>query len=261
VCIDNSPYLCSGGNKRKLSTAIALMGDPPIVFLDEPTTGMDPVARRMLWQALSKVRDSGKTLILTSHSMEECEALCTRMAIMVNGKYKCLGSTQHLKNKFGAGYTLIARVSYPPDGGMPDIKAVENFVDENFPGSHLKDKHQNLVQYHIDKGELTWATVFKKLEENKEQLCIEDYSVSQTTLEQVFINFARAQVPPDDDKPSLGRRIKQTCCICCIPEYVVATHVPIKSYRNLDSTIHASPTGPPTVNDTEENMVNGKAST
>ena len=80
------------------------------------------------------------------YSMEECEALCTRMAIMVNGKYKCLGSTQHLKNKFGAGYTLIARVSYPADGGMPDIKAVENFVEENFPGSHLKDKHQNLVQ-------------------------------------------------------------------------------------------------------------------
>ena len=63
-------YICllfSGGNKRKLSTAIALMGDPPIVFLDEPTTGMDPVARRMLWGALTKVRDSGKTLILTSH--------------------------------------------------------------------------------------------------------------------------------------------------------------------------------------------------
>ena len=65
---------------------------------------------------------------------------------MVNGKYKCLGSTQHLKNKFGAGYTLIARVSYPADGGMPDIKAVENFVEENFPDSHLKDKHLNLVQ-------------------------------------------------------------------------------------------------------------------
>ena len=94
-------------------------------------------------------------------------------------------------------------------------------------------------QYHIDKGDLTWATVFKKLEENKEQLCIEDYSVSQTTLEQVFINFARAQVPPDDEKPSLGRRIKQTCCICCVPEYVVANNVPIKgpgSHRNGEAT-------------------------
>lgn len=57
----------SGGNKRKLSTAIALVGNPPIVFLDEPTTGMDPVARRYLWDVLTNVRDSGRTLVLTSH--------------------------------------------------------------------------------------------------------------------------------------------------------------------------------------------------
>ena len=116
-------------------------------------------------------------------------------------------------------------------------------------------------QYHIDKGDLTWATVFKKLEENKEQLCIEDYSVSQTTLEQVFINFARAQVPPDDEKPSLGRRIKQTCCICCVPEYVVANNVPIKGpgyHRNGEATAYAG-NGHINPEDPELNMVNGKA--
>ena len=59
----------SGGNKRKLSTAIALIGDPPIIFLDEPTTGMDPMARRLLWDTLTKVRQAGKTLILTSHRL------------------------------------------------------------------------------------------------------------------------------------------------------------------------------------------------
>ena len=57
----------SGGNKRKLSTALALIGDPPIIFLDEPTTGMDPVARRRTWDVLSRVRASGQTLVLTSH--------------------------------------------------------------------------------------------------------------------------------------------------------------------------------------------------
>ena len=66
-------YICfsslSGGNKRKLSTAIALVGDPPIVFLDEPTTGMDPVARRQLWNTLVGVRESGQTIILTSHRL------------------------------------------------------------------------------------------------------------------------------------------------------------------------------------------------
>uniref|UniRef100_A0A3B3WR13 P-type phospholipid transporter n=1 Tax=Poecilia mexicana TaxID=48701 RepID=A0A3B3WR13_9TELE len=88
----------SGGNKRKLSTAMALIGCPPVVFLDEPTTGMDPKARRFLWDCILSVIKEGRSVILTSHSMEECEALCTRMAIMVNGRFKCLGSIQHLKN-------------------------------------------------------------------------------------------------------------------------------------------------------------------
>ena len=96
-------YAYSGGNKRKLSASVALIGDPSIVFLDEPTTGMDPKARRHFWNAIAQFRDHGKPIILTSHSMEECEALCTRLAIMVNGRFKCLGSIQHLKSKFGAG--------------------------------------------------------------------------------------------------------------------------------------------------------------
>ena len=61
------PLFFSGGNKRKLSTAISLVGDPPVVFLDEPTTGMDPVARRLLWDALSRVRDDGRCIVITSH--------------------------------------------------------------------------------------------------------------------------------------------------------------------------------------------------
>ncbi|KAK3749276.1 hypothetical protein QZH41_016042, partial [Actinostola sp. cb2023] len=100
----------SGGNKRKLSTAIALVGDPPIVFLDEPTSGMDPVARRFLWDSLSHVMKGGRSIVLTSHSMEECEALCTRLAIMVNGQFKCVGSPQHLKSRFGSGYTMMIKV-------------------------------------------------------------------------------------------------------------------------------------------------------
>ncbi|XP_074834153.1 phospholipid-transporting ATPase ABCA7 isoform X2 [Carettochelys insculpta] len=89
----------SGGNKRKLSTAIALLGAPPVIFLDEPTTGMDPRARRFLWNCILSVIKEGRSVVLTSHSMEECEALCTRMAIMVNGRFRCLGSVQHLKNR------------------------------------------------------------------------------------------------------------------------------------------------------------------
>ena len=73
----------SGGNKRKLSTAVSLVGDPPIIFLDEPTTGMDPGARRFLWDVMTNVMHSGRSIVLTTHSMEECEALCTRLGIMV----------------------------------------------------------------------------------------------------------------------------------------------------------------------------------
>jgi ATP-binding cassette subfamily A (ABC1) protein 3 len=101
--LDKQVKAYSGGNKRKLSTAVALLGNPVIIYLDEPTTGMDPGAKRNLWDVMCNVRDSGKTIVLTSHSMEECEALCTRLAIMVNGEFKCLGSTQHLKNKFAQG--------------------------------------------------------------------------------------------------------------------------------------------------------------
>lgn len=84
----------SGGNKRKLSVAIAIVGNPPIILLDEPSAGMDPEARRFMWQVVAKIA-SQKTsaVILTSHLMEEAEALSTKMGIMVKGgKFQCFGS-------------------------------------------------------------------------------------------------------------------------------------------------------------------------
>lgn len=104
--LDKQVYEYSGGNKRKLSTALALLGSPALIYLDEPTTGMDPGAKRHLWGVLSKYQLGGKSIILTSHSMEECEALCTRLGIMVNGEFQCLGSAQHLKTKFSKGFTI-----------------------------------------------------------------------------------------------------------------------------------------------------------
>ncbi|XP_022089306.1 ATP-binding cassette sub-family A member 3-like [Acanthaster planci] len=188
---DKQTKTYSGGNKRKLSTTIALIGDPPIVFLDEPSTGMDPVTKRLLWKALCQVRNEGRCIVLTSHSMEECEALCTRLAIMVNGQIKCLGSTQHLKSRFGEGFTVLAKVS--SRDGIPDMMPLKQFIETQFPGSRLKDEHQSMVHYHITNTQLTWAQVFGTMERAKPRYDIEDYSVSQTTLEQVFINFARMQ--------------------------------------------------------------------
>ena len=88
----------SGGNKRKLSVAIALIGDPTVVFLDEPSSGMDPETRKKLWKVLGNIKKRDSAVILTTHSMEEAEALCDRMAIMVNGRFKCIGTPNHLRN-------------------------------------------------------------------------------------------------------------------------------------------------------------------
>ena len=98
----------SGGNKRKLSVAIAMIGEPSIVFLDEPSTGMDPVARRFMWEIISDIVTKREkcSLILTTHSMEECEALCTRIGIMVGGVLRCLGSSQRLRTKYGHGFQI-----------------------------------------------------------------------------------------------------------------------------------------------------------
>uniref|UniRef100_A0A8C3B649 P-type phospholipid transporter n=1 Tax=Cyclopterus lumpus TaxID=8103 RepID=A0A8C3B649_CYCLU len=191
--VDKSAGSYSGGNMRKLSTAIALIGGPPVVFLDEPTTGMDPKARRALWNAILSIIKEGRSVVLTSHSMEECEALCTRMAIMVNGRFRCLGSVQHLKNRFGDGYTIILRVAGPD----PDLRPVMEFIERELPGSTLKEKHRNMLQYQLPTSLTSLARIFSLLSENKEALSIEDYSVSQTTLDQVFVNFAKDQSDED----------------------------------------------------------------
>ena len=93
----NTTILPSKGNKRKLNVALALIGRPQVMLLDEPTTGVDPAARRKIWETINNIRKSGTSIILTSHSMEECEALCDRLAIMVRGSFQCLGGPQHIK--------------------------------------------------------------------------------------------------------------------------------------------------------------------
>ena len=102
----------SGGNKRKLCVACSLIGDPVLIFLDEPSTGMDPKARRFMWQVITRIAAEQKiaSIILTSHAMEEVEALCGKVGIMVGGALQCLGSIQHLKSKFGRGFQCEVRV-------------------------------------------------------------------------------------------------------------------------------------------------------
>ena len=102
----------SGGNKRKLAVAISFLCSPPIVLLDEPSTGMDPEARRFMWSVIHKISTKGKkaSVIMTTHSMEEAETLCKRMAIMVKGEFVCLGKANEIKEKYGYGFEIEVRI-------------------------------------------------------------------------------------------------------------------------------------------------------
>uniref|UniRef100_A0AAA9SRL6 ABC transporter domain-containing protein n=1 Tax=Bos taurus TaxID=9913 RepID=A0AAA9SRL6_BOVIN len=168
----------SGGNRRKLSAGIALLGEPVVIFLDEPSTGMDPVARRLLWGTVARARKSGKAIVITSHSMEECEALCTRLAIMVQGQFKCLGSPQHLKSKFGSGYSLRAKIR--SDGQQEALEEFKAFVGLTFPGMCCRGRR-----------------VFGIMEQAKTMYMLEDYSVNQISLEDIFLSFSCPDRAPD----------------------------------------------------------------
>ncbi|VDM62451.1 unnamed protein product [Angiostrongylus costaricensis] len=188
----------SGGNKRRLSLGIALIGLPPVLLLDEPTTGVDPRARRIIWNIFSKVRSLGTALVLTSHSMDECEALCTELAIMVDGKFKCYGSCQHIKSRFGAGFTLLIRLR-----NCEGVDRIKSEILKKFPGAVLKEHHLLQLAYELPKRKgTTWSGLFDRLEELLRDFDFEDYSLSQTTLEQVFLGFSRNATQPEHNSYS-----------------------------------------------------------
>ncbi|KAJ1524618.1 hypothetical protein ONE63_011102 [Megalurothrips usitatus] len=183
---DKQAKALSGGNKRKLSAAIALVGDPLLLYMDEPTTSMDPCARRFVWQRVRRVVAAGRSVLLTSHSMEECEALCSRLTIMVNGRLTCLGSPQHLKHRYGSGYIAIIRCP------VARVEEAKSLLLQRLPGGVIVESHLNQVKMQFP-PELPLVRIFRSLDETRINGFVSDYSVSQTTLEDVFMRFARAQ--------------------------------------------------------------------
>jgi ABC-type multidrug transport system ATPase subunit len=181
----------SGGNKRKLSTAIALAGNPACIYLDEPTSGMDAKVRRLLWKDISNLIKDERIVILTSHNMDECEALCTRLVIMVNGKFKCLGSPQHLKNKFGTGYKVSLRLDEHNDQNR---KKLQEFMKANFPAQlSTSCINKYLFEFTIPFKDTKLSSLFKLIEENRYVFGLKDYSITQSTLDSIFVNFACEQ--------------------------------------------------------------------
>ncbi|GLD52651.1 ATP-binding cassette sub-family A member 12-like protein, partial [Lates japonicus] len=119
--------------------------------------------------------------------MEECEALCSRLAIMVKGQFRCLGSLQHIKN---SGFTVKM---YLADASC-DAEAITGFMQRRFPSTYLKDQHSAMVEYHVPVAPGGVADIFNQLESHKNALQIKHFSVSQTTLDEVFINFAMGKI-------------------------------------------------------------------
>jgi ABC-type multidrug transport system ATPase subunit len=184
----------SGGQKRKLSVAIAVCGGSKFVVLDEPTAGMDPLARRELWDLLASLR-IGRTMLLTTHYMDEADILGDRVAIMSLGTLECVGSPHFLKQRYGSGYKLIfnpiikgnTEVFLSPE----EVSNLTKFVVDGIPGATEAKKEANLdnqLIYILPFSMLKkFGDFFTKLEENMSTLKVSGFGISLPTLEDVFL--------------------------------------------------------------------------
>ena len=188
---DKTSASYSGGYKRKLSLGVALIGSPEVILIDESSSGLDPFARRKIWDLIAKAAES-RLVVLTTHSMEEAEALCTRVTIMVGGEMKCIGSVQHLKSKYLGGYTLDVQLDNRAIASIVEsVKA--HIMEVALPCAVLVEEHGFFLRFSIPSGTSDLGNIFSTMEsmKNDGSMLVREYSVSQSTLEQVFINLAK----------------------------------------------------------------------
>ncbi len=229
-------FALSGGNKRKLSLAIALMGNPSVLLLDEPSSGMDVCAKRVMWKTLASVVP-GRSLVLTTHSMEEADALADRAGIM-GKKMLALGTSEGLRRKHGDRYHVHLIMKTAPHTSDDDMAMVKQWIATNLEGAVVEDKtfhgqlrfsvpaSRSVPQEPKSAGTSTdiiqsaddrdangsgIGALFTMLEAHKEELGFEYYSVSQTTLDQVFLtivgkhNIEEENYGPQPQKKSLWK--------------------------------------------------------
>jgi len=169
----------SGGMKRRVSIGIALVGNPKLVFLDEPTTGLDPASRRHLWTILERARH-GRALILTTHSMDEAEVLSNRIGIMAFGAMRCIGTPQHLKSSIGSMYHL--KINYNPENKV----AADDYAMTVFPFSRLVRTYRSSSEYYIKQSDIQISTTFARMESETHTNGITDWGLNQVGLDEVF---------------------------------------------------------------------------
>ena len=182
--------------KRRLSLAIALIGDPKVVILDEPTTGMDPVTRRSVWNMILKAKQ-GRIILLTTHSMEEADVLSDRICIMSKGRIQALGSSLHLKQQFGTGYKLT--VFFNADDSTSS-KFILNTVSSRIQDCVVANTIPGILEFQVPRqsiGEM--SLLLQELKDGGTVNGVKDISVSLTTLEEVFLNLSKAELESEDE--------------------------------------------------------------
>ncbi|XP_033897219.1 cholesterol transporter ABCA5 isoform X1 [Acipenser ruthenus] len=195
----------SAGIKRKLCFALSMLGNPQIVLLDEPSTGMDPKAKQRMWRAIrAAFKNRQRGAILTTHYMEEAEAVCDRVAIMVSGQLRCIGSIQHLKGKYGRGYSLEVKLREEMTG-LREVALLHKEILRIFPHAVRQESFATLMVYKIPMEDVkSLSESFSQLEKAKDSFHFEEYSFSQSTLEQVFMEFAKEQENDEEEIGSLS---------------------------------------------------------
>jgi ABC-type multidrug transport system ATPase subunit len=217
----------SGGMKRRLSVAISLVGDPKIVYLDEPSTGLDPENRRQLWDILAEIRGS-RAVMLTTHSMEEADVLCNRIGIVTDGTLRCIGPQVRLKTLYGGGYHLFINCHKAKYINLlkkshkemirnsrveNDVKVEEDKEDMGKEEFNLSEIHKNVKDFvhelistvlllqefngnfifQIPIEGFDAERLFTEMEGNKTKLKISDWGISQCSLEDVFTRICTAK--------------------------------------------------------------------
>ena len=177
----------SGGQKRKLCIALALIGNSQLILLDEPTSGMDIIARRALWNFLKSYKKN-KIILLTTHSLEEAEYLGDRIGIMNEGFFICSGSSSYLKDKYPCGYNINLILN--PQKFTNEIK--QNFLSEIrkiYENITIKISSKSLLSISCDVIDNRTKDIFSYIERNKEEFGIKDYTIGTTSLEDVFLKL------------------------------------------------------------------------
>jgi ABC-type multidrug transport system ATPase subunit len=176
----------SGGNKRKLSLAIALIGNPAVLLLDEPSSGMDAANKRFLWKTLAEVT-KGRSMLITTHSLEEADRLADKVGIMAM-RMLALGTSDDLRDRFGSHLYVQAVLQGAPH--VPEERALQTraWIEKHLEGVVVEERMwYGQLRFSVPVATCSLSKVFSLLESNKQELGLEYYSVNRATLDQVFL--------------------------------------------------------------------------